>query len=159
MNTVPMTPEGLKMLNDELDDLISNQRPKIIEAISEARAHGDLKENAEYHSAKEKQSFIEGRIQEIENKISTAQVIDVRTIKNNFTIVFGSTIEIENISAKDKEVIKYKIVGIDESNTSDDKISYQSPLASSLLGKTQDDIVQVKTPRGEVKYKILNIKY
>lgn len=157
MNKVPMTVAGKKLLEDELDDLKKVQRPKVIAAISEARAHGDLKENAEYHAAREQQGFIEGRIQEIESKLSLAQVIDIATIPNDGKVIFGSTVTIAH--AETGEEVTYKIVGEDEADIKHNKISVTSPIARALVGKEVDDEVTVKAPQGEVAYDIISVDY
>lgn len=154
MNT-PVTPEGLKMLNNELDDLVDSQRPAIIKAIAEARAHGDLKENAEYQYAKEKQSFIEGRIKELESKLRSVQVIDVKSLNAGQKVVFGSTIKLENNQYK--KTLNFRIVGVDEASGSEEKISYLSPIAVAALGKNKSDIIQVQTPKELVEYTIIDV--
>lgn len=153
----PMTASGIKKLKKELDILKRIKRPKIIASIIEARQHGDLKENAEYHAAKEEQSFCEGRIKEIELKLSRAQIIDVSRLKNNGTIVFGSTVTILNLSTTKRFI--YKIVGDDESNFKLNLISINSPMARGLIGKKINDISTIQTPSGNVRYKIENIEY
>ncbi|MDH5629132.1 MAG: transcription elongation factor GreA [Gammaproteobacteria bacterium] len=153
----PMTKEGADALQKELTDLKQVQRPKVIAAIAEAREHGDLKENAEYHAAREQQSFIEGRIQDIEAKLSNAQVIDVTAINNNGKVIFGSTVELVNLET-DEEVI-YKIVGDDEADLKIKKISVNSPIARALIGKEEGEVALVQTPKGEVEYEIVEVKY
>lgn len=157
MSTVPMTKEGAERLEAELNRLKGEDRPAIINAISEARAHGDLKENAEYHAAKEKQSFIEGRIRDIEGKLSNCQVIDVTTIANEGNVIFGSTVTLLNIDTDDE--VKYKIVGEDEIDIEAGKISVASPIARSLVGKRVDDEVTVITPGGESNFEIIAVDY
>ncbi|OGT97278.1 MAG: transcription elongation factor GreA, partial [Gammaproteobacteria bacterium RIFOXYB2_FULL_38_6] len=147
-NTFPMTVEGAKKLRDELTHLKTVERPRIIQAIAEARAHGDLKENAEYHAAKEQQSFIEGRIQEVEGKLAHAQVIDVTQMPNTGKVIFGATVTLLNLDTE--EEIIYKIVGEDESDIQSGKIAINAPIARALIGKMVDDIVEVKTPGGVV---------
>jgi transcription elongation factor GreA len=132
-------------------------RPRIINAISEARAHGDLKENAEYHAAKEQQSFAEGRIGEIEGKLANAQVIDVTTVDANGKVVFGATVEIEDINTEKR--FTYQIVGEDEANIKEGRISIGSPISRALIGKFVDDVVTVKAPAGDVDYEIISILY
>jgi transcription elongation factor GreA len=132
-------------------------RPRIITAISEARAHGDLKENAEYHAAKEQQSFAEGRIGEIEGKLANAQVIDVTTVDANGKVVFGATVEIEDINTEKR--FTYQIVGEDEANIKEGRISIGSPISRALIGKFVDDVVTVKAPAGDVDYEIISILY
>ncbi|QJC37553.1 transcription elongation factor GreA [Enterobacteriaceae endosymbiont of Donacia bicoloricornis] len=156
-NQIPMTIQGIKKLQKELIKLKNIERPKIINSIIEARKHGDLKENAEYQSARESQSFCEGRIKEIEIKLSNANVIDVTKFLNHNKIIFGSTVYIKNIITNKN--IFYKIVGNDEANLKNNLISINAPLARSLIGKKKNDIVKVKTPKGIIKYKILKIKY
>ena len=156
MEKVPMTTNGYENLESELKTLKSEERPNIIKAIAEAREHGDLSENAEYHAAKEQQSFIEGRILELEDKLRRADVIDPKNI-NSDKIVFGASITLIDVS-NDKEKV-YKIVGIDETNVDKGLISISSPVAKSLLGKFQGDIVDVKTPGGQISYEIEKIEY
>jgi transcription elongation factor GreA len=157
MNKVPMTVAGEKLLRDELDDLKKVQRPEVIEAISEARAHGDLKENAEYHAAREQQGFIEGRIQEIESKLSLSQVIDIDAMPNEGKVIFGATVTISN--ADSGEEVTYKIVGEDEADIKQNMISVTSPIARALVGKFVDDEVTVQAPQGEVPYDIVSVDY
>lgn len=157
MNKVPMTVPGEAALRAELEDLKKVQRPRIVEAIAEARAHGDLKENAEYHAAREQQSFTEGRIQEIEGKLSHAQVIDVSKIPEGDKVIFGVTVTIINLDSDAS--VTYTIVGDDESDIKQSKISYQSPIARALIGKEIGDVVVVKTPSGEVEYEIDNVTH
>lgn len=157
MNRIPMTVEGAKALEAELDDLKKVQRPNIIQAIAEARAHGDLKENAEYHAAKEQQSFIEGRIKEIEHKISHAHIIDVTQLPNNGKVVFGVTVHLINTNTDEKNI--YQIVGDDEADIKKAKISVSSPIARAVIGKQVGDEVQVQTPSGAVEYEIADVKY
>lgn len=147
-----MTVEGAEALRTELDDLKKVQRPAVVQAIAEAREHGDLKENAEYHAAREKQGFIEGRIQEIEAKLSMAQVIDVKAIEPSGKVIFGTTVTI--IRVEDDSEVTYKIVGDDEADVKNKKISVNSPIARALIGKEEGDIVVVKTPSGTVEYEI-----
>lgn len=157
MQRYPMTVEGEKRLKEELTHLKSVERPRIIESIAEARAHGDLKENAEYHAAREQQSFAEGRIQELEGKLSNAQVIDVTAMPETGKVIFGATVKLLNADT-DKEVV-YQIVGEDESDLKNNKISFSSPIAKALIGKEEDDVVEVKTPGGVVEYEIIEVKY
>ncbi len=157
MNKVPLTERGAQMLRDELKQLKSRERPDIIKAIAEARAHGDLKENAEYHAAKERQSFVEGRIKDIEGKLSHAQILDVSAINAGGKVIFGATVELYDIDG-DSEVA-YQIVGQDEASIKDGLISVTSPIARALIGKTEGDEVTVATPGGEVAYEILAVKY
>ncbi|QJC35098.1 transcription elongation factor GreA [Enterobacteriaceae endosymbiont of Donacia piscatrix] len=157
MNQIPMTLQGIKKLREELKKLKNIERPKIVNAIIEARKHGDLKENAEYQSARELQSFCEGRIKEIENKLSNANVIDITKITHNNKVIFGSTVSI--INTLTNKIISYKIVGNDESDLKNNLISIDAPLSRALISRKKNNIVEVKTPRGIIKYKILNIKY
>ncbi|QCO70939.1 transcription elongation factor GreA [Buchnera aphidicola (Macrosiphum euphorbiae)] len=157
INLIPMTVRGAEKLRKELKKLKSIKRPRIITAIAEAREHGDLKENAEYHSAREEQSFCEGRIKEIESKLSNSQIIDITKISNDGRVIFGSTVEILNI--KNNEKFIYQIVGDDESDFKKSLISINSPIARGLIGKKNNDIVIIHTPGGDVKYKILKIDY
>lgn len=152
MKRFPMTVDGEKRLRTELEDLKTVQRPQVIEAIAEAREHGDLKENAEYHAAREQQGFIEGRIQELEAKLSTSQVIDISTIANTGKVIFGTTVELINLDT-DAEV-RYQVVGDDEADIKAGKISVNSPIARALIGKEEGDIVVVVTPGGDVEYEI-----
>ncbi|MFC0117171.1 transcription elongation factor GreA [Pseudoalteromonas xiamenensis] len=157
MQSIPMTVRGEKLLRDELNHLKSVVRPKIIADIADAREHGDLKENAEYHAAREQQGFCEGRIQEIEAKLSTAQVIDVTKMTNNGKVIFGSTVSIVNVDT-DAEVT-YRIVGDDEANIKENLISVNSPIARGLIGKEVDDMVTIQTPNGAVEYEITEVEY
>ena len=153
-----MTVEGEKLLQDELQRLKSVERPAVIAAIAEARAHGDLKENAEYHAAREKQSFLEGRISEIESKLSNAQIIDVTKMDNQGRIIFGSTVTLDDI--KNSKVVVYKIVGEDESDLKNNKISFKSPIARALIGKNQGDYIEVVTPGGDVnEFEVKKVEY
>ena len=152
MNRVPMTVEGAEALRAELENLKKVERPAVVQAIAEAREHGDLKENAEYHAAREKQGFIEGRIQEIEGKLSLAQVIDVKTIEPSDKVIFGTTVTIIHMENDDE--VTYKIVGDDEADVKHHKISVNSPIARALIGKEVGDIVEVNTPSGAVEYEI-----
>ena len=155
MNTkVPMTVFGEAALRAELEEV---QRPRIVAAIAEARAHGDLKENAEYHAARDEQSFTEGRIQEIESKLGHAQVIDVSKIPAGDKVIFGVTVTIINLESD--ATVTYTIVGDDESDIKQNKISYQSPIARALIGKEIGDVVVVKTPSGDVEYEIDDVSY
>ncbi|PID60949.1 MAG: transcription elongation factor GreA [Gammaproteobacteria bacterium] len=156
-NKVPLTKRGADMLREELADLKTGQRPKVIEAIAEARAHGDLKENAEYHAAREQQSFIEGRIKEIEGKLSHAQVIDVTTLPQNGKVVFGTTVTLYDLDTE--EEITYQIVGEDEANLKAGRLSVSSPVARGLIGKEEGDEVGVRTPGGIREYEILKVEY
>lgn len=157
MIKVPMTRRGETLLREELADLKSRQRPAVIQAISEAREHGDLKENAEYHAAREQQSFIEGRIKEIESKLSLAQVIDVTTLPKSGKVVFGSTVKLLDLDSD--EEITYQIVGDDEADLKARRLSFGSPVARALIGKLEGDEVGVKTPNGVREYEILEVSY
>lgn len=157
MKQIPMTVKGAALLRAELEELKSVKRPQIIAAIAEARAHGDLKENAEYHAAREQQGFCEGRIQEIESKLSQAQVIDITKIKNTGRIIFGATVTVLNLDTD--EEIKYRIVGDDEADFKQNLISVNSPIARGLIGKEEDDTVSIKTPGGDVEFDILKVEY
>lgn len=157
MNKVPMTVAGEEALRVELDDLKRVQRPAVIEAIAEARAHGDLKENAEYHAAREQQGFIEGRIQEIEAKLSVAQIIDISSMPNEGKVIFGSTVTISNVDSGDE--VTYQIVGEDEADIKQNKISVSSPIARALIGKYVDDEAIVHAPQGETSYEVVKVDY
>ena len=157
MNKVPMTALGADMLREELQRLKTVDRPRIISAIAEARAHGDLKENAEYHAAREQQSFAEGRIQEIEGKLSNAQIINVQQLDNEGKIIFGSTIKLKNLKANQE--VTYKIVGEDESDINQGKISFTSPISRALIGKYEGDTVQVQAPDGAISYEVVEVEY
>ena len=157
MSKVPMTVRGNELLEEELKRLKYTDRPAIIEAIAEARGHGDLKENAEYHAAKEQQGFIEGRIKELEGKLSHKQVIDVTAVDAKGKVVFGSTVELldEDTGAE----IEYRIVGEDEADIKNNLISYTSPIARALIGKTEGDVVSFQAPGGEKTFEILEVRY
>ena len=152
-----MTVEGETALREELQRLKSEDRPRIIQAIAEAREHGDLKENAEYHAAREQQSFAEGRITEIEGKLADAQVIDLSKVPQNGKVIFGVTVDLLNLD--DDSNITYKIVGEDEADIKNNKISVMSPVARALIGKSEGDVVTVQTPNGEIEYEIDAVKY
>ncbi|MDH4028722.1 MAG: transcription elongation factor GreA [Nitrospirota bacterium] len=156
MQKFPMTPEGHKKLKADLDDLLKVQRPQNIQAISEARAHGDLSENAEYHAAKERQSFIEGRIQELQNKIALAQVIDPSSISQD-RIAFGATVRLLDVDADEEKT--FSLVGPDEADIKIGKISIHSPIGKSLIGKEAGDVVIVKAPAKTIEYEILEINF
>ncbi len=157
MNQIPITKAGAMALEEELKELKTVRRPAVIQAIAEAREHGDLKENAEYHAAREEQGFIEARIKDIEAKLSHAQVIDVSKLPNTGKVVFGTTVVVYDES-QDKE-ITFQIVGEDEADLKQNKISVTSPVARALIGKEVDDIVLVKAPGGEIEYEIVEVKY
>jgi transcription elongation factor GreA len=152
LNKVPMTVEGADALRAELDHLKKVDRPRIVQAIAEAREHGDLKENAEYHAAREQQSFCEGRIQEIESKLSHAQIIDISKLPETGKVIFGATVTI--INQDNDESLTYKIVGEDEADIKRGKISVGSPIARALIGKDVGEVVLVQTPGGKVEYEI-----
>ena len=157
MTKFPMTVEGADRLQEELDQLKKVDRPRIVQAIAEAREHGDLKENAEYHAAREQQGFCEGRIQEIEAKLSNAQVIDITKIPAGEKVIFGTTVDIINVETD--ETVTYKIVGDDEADVKANKISVSSPIARGLIGKEVGDSVVIRTPGGEVEYEIDDVKH
>ena len=157
MQKVPMTAQGAEKIKIELAHLKSVERPAIIQAIAEARAHGDLKENAEYHAAKEKQGFIEGRIHELEAKISYAQIIDISKMPNEGKVIFGSIVTLCHLETE--ETITYQIVGDDEADIKLKKLSYNAPIARAAIGKSETDIIKVQTPRGEVEYEIVKVDY
>ena len=156
MQKVPVTVAGAEMLREELSRLKHVERPKIIQAIAEARAHGDLKENAEYHAAREQQGFVEGRIIEIESKLSVAQIIDVSSMENEGRVIFGATIKLTNSNGNS---ITYQIVGEDEADINKHKISVTSPVARALIGKYEGDSVEVTTPEGKSAYEIIEVSY
>jgi len=155
--TVPLTLHGAAAVKDELQKLKYTARPEVVAAISEARAHGDLKENAEYHAAKEQQSFIEGRIKELEGVISHAKVIDISALPQDGRVVFGVTVDLVNIDNDDE--VTYQIVGDYESNIKANKVSISSPIARALIGKEVDDIATVQAPSGAIEYEIVAIRY
>ena len=157
MEKEPITVEGLKKLQEELEDLKNNKRPKVVAAIAEARGHGDLKENAEYHAAKEQQGHIEGRVLEINDVIARANVIDVNKIENNGKIIFGSTVTVKDLENEKKK--SFKIVGKDEADIGKDLIYFRSPMGKSLIGKKVKDLISVNTPSGEKSFEILEVKY
>jgi transcription elongation factor GreA len=157
MSKIPLTVKGAEKLRAELHDLKSVRRPQIIAAIAEARAHGDLSENAEYAAAKERQSFIEGRIAEVESKLSNSQIIDPSTIEADGRCVFGSTIELEDQASGD--AVTYQIVGDDEADIKAGKVSISSPIARALIGKSEGDVAEVQAPGGVRKFEILEVKY
>ena len=157
MQKVPMTVEGEKALRAELEQLKKVERPKIIKEIAIAREHGDLKENAEYHAAREQQGFIEGRIQDIEGKLSNVQVIDITTLPKNGKVIFGTTVKLINVDTDEEK--QYQIVGEDEADVPKGKISSGSPIARALLGKEEGDVVVVKVPSGEMEYEIEEVLY
>ena len=157
MDKEPITIKGLEKIKDELIFLKEKKRPEIVAAISEARSHGDLKENAEYHAAKEQQSHNEGRIQEIESIIARANVIDVTKLNNDGKVIFGSTVFLENLDTGEK--INYKIVGKDEADLKNKLIYFQSPIGKGLIGKNKKDLVEISTPAGAKNFEIKDVKY
>jgi len=157
MATTPMTKQGADALLEELKDLKQVQRPRVVAAIAEAREHGDLKENAEYHAAREQQGFIEGRVQDIEGKLGNAQIIDIANLPQTGKVIFGTTVTIVNLDTEQK--VHYQIVGDDEADVKQNKISVNSPIARALIGKTQGDEVIVKAPSGEIDYEISQVEY
>ena len=157
MNRSPLTERGAERLRKELNTLKTVERPRVIQAIAEARAHGDLKENAEYHAAREQQGFIEGRIKELEAYLSTAQIIDVTRLQANGRVVFGATVDLLNMS--NDEEVRYQVVGELEADISQGRISVTSPIARALIGKDEGDVVVVNAPAGEVEYEIVAVEY
>jgi transcription elongation factor GreA len=157
MDKTPMTARGAEALREELNKLKSEDRPAVIKAIAEAREHGDLKENAEYHAAREQQGFIEGRIQELEGKLGSAQIIDPKSLNAGGKIVFGATVDLLDVES-DSEVT-YQIVGEDESDIKLGRISISSPIARALIGKQVDDVADVQAPGGIREYEILDVRY
>ncbi len=157
MQKIPMTKYGIERLQKELEELKNNVRPRIIKAIAEAREHGDLKENAEYHAAREQQGFTEGRIKEIEHKLSFAQIIDISKIENDGKVIFGSTVTLLNEDTKLTAV--YQIVGDDEANVKENKISINTPIARAIVGKHEGDTVTVQAPNSITKYTIELVEY
>ena len=157
MDKEPITIKGLEKLKDELVFLKEKKRPEIVSAISEARSHGDLKENAEYHAAKEQQSHNEGRIQEVEDIIARANVIDVTKINNDGTVIFGSTVFLQNLDNNEK--IDYKIVGKDEADLKQKLLFFKSPIGKGLIGKNKGDLVEISTPAGIKNFEIIDVKY
>lgn len=157
MSKVPMTARGAKALEEELKVLKTEDRPRIVQAIAEAREHGDLKENAEYHAAREQQSFTEGRIKEIESKLSHAQIIDVTQMDNTGKVIFGATVELVDEDTEDE--LEYQIVGEDEADIKQNRISVSSPIARALVGKEEGDVVDVQAPGGTRSLEIVEVKY
>ena len=157
MEKEPITIEGLKKLKNELEDLKSNKRPKIVAAIAEARGHGDLKENAEYHAAKEQQGHVETRILQINDLIARANVIDVTKVENDGKVIFGSTVSVKDLENNKK--ISFKIVGRDEADVKKNLVYFRSPVGKSLIGKKVKESLIVNTPSGEKNYEILDVKY
>jgi len=157
VNKVPITVSGAEQLRTELKRLKTVERPRIVQAIAEARAHGDLKENAEYHAAKEEQGFLEGRIKEIDGKLSNAEIIDVTTMDAKGRVIFGATVEI--IDEEDGTEVRYQIVGEDQADIASGLLSYSSPMARALIGSNAGDVVDVKTPGGVKSYEIMQVLY
>ncbi|HSD37795.1 MAG TPA: transcription elongation factor GreA [Rhodocyclaceae bacterium] len=157
MASVPITVKGVEMLRAELHQLKTVERPRVIEAIAEARSHGDLSENAEYDAAKERQGFVEGRIKEIEGKLSVAQIIDPKLLDADGRCVFGATVDLEDLESGDK--VTYQIVGDDEASLKDGKISISSPIARALIGRHAGDVADVQAPGGVRSYEVLDVKY
>ncbi len=153
----PITVRGAKLLREELQTLKNEVRPKIISAIAEARAHGDLRENAEYHAAKEQQAFVEGRIAEIESRLSNAEIIDTSRLSASGRVVFGATVELTTVETA--EEVRYQIVGEMEADVESGLVSISSPIARALIGKEEGEVVVVVTPTGEVEYEILSVQY
>ena len=157
MDKEPITLKGIEKIKKELIFLKEKKRPEIISAIAEARSHGDLKENAEYHAAKEQQSHNEGRIQEIEDTIARANIIDVTKLNNDGKVIFGSTVYLQNLDTKEK--IDYKIVGKDEADINKKLIFFKSPIGKGLIGKNKKDLVEISTPAGTKNFEIIDVKY
>ncbi len=157
MPKIPLTVKGAELLRGELHQLKTVERPSVIAAIQEARSHGDLSENAEYDAAKERQSFIEGRIVEVESKLANAQIIDPAHLDADGRCVFGATVELEDVDSR--ETVTYQIVGDDEADIKNNKISISSPIARALIGKYSGDVAEVKAPGGIKEYEILDVKY
>lgn len=157
MGKNPLTVKGAKDLKDELNHLKNVKRPKITDAIADARAHGDLKENAEYHAAREEQGLVEARVRDIESKLGNAQIIDITKVPQTGRVIFGCTVEIENI--KTEEIITYTLVGEDEADIKNNRISIGSPLAKALIGKEEGDVAEVKAPGGTTEYEISEVSY
>ena len=157
MDKEPITVNGLKDLKSELEDLKNFQRPKVVEAIAEARSHGDLKENAEYHAAKEQQGLIEGRVVAINDIIARANVIDVTKIENDGKVIFGSTVKVQDLETNKK--ISYKLVGQDEADIKKNLVFFRSPIGKSFIGKDKGEMVTVATPSGERNFEILDVEY
>ena len=157
MDKEPITSQGLAKLKKELEELKKIKRPKIVQAIAEARAHGDLKENAEYHAAKEEQAKMEGRVIEINDLIARANVVDVTTLEKKDNVIFGSTVHVTNLENNEKNI--YKIVGKDEADIAKNFIYFRSPIGKALIGKKKKDLVSVSTPSGEKNFEITEVKY
>ena len=157
MEKEPITVSGLKNLKSELENLKNVQRPKIVEAIAEARSHGDLKENAEYHAAKEQQALIESRVITINDLIARANIIDVTKIENNGKVIFGSTVKVKDLETD--KIISYRLVGQEEADIKKNLIFFKSPIGKSLIGKNKGEMINVKTPSGERNFEILKVEY
>jgi transcription elongation factor GreA len=157
MRKVPMTVGGAEKLRAELNDLKTVQRPRIVQAIAEARAHGDLKENAEYHAAREQQSFCEGRIQEIEGKLADSEIIDISKIPASGKVLFGTTVKLYSLTTE--KSVTYQIVGEDEADVKNGKISVTSPIARAMMGKVEGDEIVVKAPSGDIAYEIEKVEH
>ena len=157
MDKEPITVKGLENLKSELEDLKNVQRPKVVKAIAEARSHGDLKENAEYHAAKEQQGLIESRVVAINDIIARANVIDVTQLENNGKVIFGSTVKVQDLEADKK--ISYRLVGQDEADIKKNLIFFRSPIGRALIGKNKGEMISVSTPSGERNFEILNVEY
>ncbi|MBV8623474.1 MAG: transcription elongation factor GreA [Herbaspirillum sp.] len=157
MSTVPLTKRGAELLKEELHRLKTKDRPEVINAIAEARAQGDLSENAEYESAKERQAFIEGRIADLEGKLGAAQIVDPSELNAEGRVVFASTVDLENLDSGEK--VTYQIVGLDEADIKEAKVSVTSPIARALIGKSAGDVVAVEAPSGVKEYEILEVRY
>jgi transcription elongation factor GreA len=157
MNSVPLTKYGADLLKEELHRLKTKERPAVISAIAEARAHGDLSENADYDAAKERQSFIEGRIADLEGKLGAALIIDPTTLNADGRVVFASTVDLENLETGEK--VTYQVVGTDEADIKESKVSVTSPIARALIGKSAGDVVGVEAPSGLREYEILEVRY
>lgn len=155
--TTPITPYGANLMKEELHRLKTKERPWVINAISEARAQGDLSENADYDAAKERQSFIEGRIADLEGKLSTSQIIDPKTLEVEGRIVFAATVDLEDLESGEK--VTYQIVGIDEADLKEKKVSITSPIARAMIGKSEGDVVAVEAPAGIREYEVLQVRY
>jgi transcription elongation factor GreA len=157
MTKVPMTVRGAELLRQELKKLKSDDRPRVIQAIAEARGHGDLKENAEYHAAKDQQGFIEARIKDVEAKLSNTQIIDVTTVDAKGKVIFGSTVDLLDVTLDQQST--YKIVGEDEANANEGMISFTSPIARAMIGKNEGDEVSFSAPGGEKHYEVIKVRY
>jgi len=157
MSKTPLTKKGSEALKAELNELKNVKRPRITESIADARAHGDLKENAEYHAAREEQGLVEARVRDIESKLGNAQIIDVSTLNATGKVIFGCTVELENIETE--ETITYTIVGEDEADIKNNLLSYASPFAKALIGKEEGDVAEVRAPAGVTEYEIIDVRY